>query len=245
MGDPLFWLGLSLLLVAVSLTAVLVVAIPTLRELSRAARSAEKLFDTLGRELPPTLEALRLTGLEITELTDDVSDGVQHAGRVVQHVDAGLTSARQQAETLQTGTRSVLAGAKAAWRVWSQDQTPSKQRREKYRSQGLTRFRERAPQRPPSTFKASSPPAQNVSSKRSPSSPSPERAKEPYSEWPSPPLKKNQHPPTHRPADSELPHQQNSQHQQLSSQHPQKLDAPSHQPDPSPQTQDPAKPSEP
>jgi len=61
-GDPLFWLGLSLLLVAVSLTAVLVVAIPTLMELSRAARSAEKLFDTLGRELPPTLEALRLTG---------------------------------------------------------------------------------------------------------------------------------------------------------------------------------------
>jgi hypothetical protein len=31
----------------------------------------------------------------------------------------------------------------------------------------------------------------------------------------------------------------------LSSQHPQKPDAPSHQPDPSPQTQDPAKPSEP
>ena len=91
---------------AVSLTAVLVVAIPTLMELSRAARSAEKLFDTLGRELPPTLEALRLTGLEITELTEDVSDGVEHAGRVVQQVDASLTAARQQAKTLQAGSRS-------------------------------------------------------------------------------------------------------------------------------------------
>ncbi len=72
--DPLFWLGLSLLLVATSLTAVLVAAIPALQELARAARSAEKLFDTLSRELPPTLEAIRVTGLEITDLTDDVSD---------------------------------------------------------------------------------------------------------------------------------------------------------------------------
>jgi uncharacterized protein YoxC len=124
-GDPLFWLGVSLLLVAVSLTAVLVVAIPTLRELSRAARSAEKLFDILGRELPPTLEAIRLTGLEITELTDDVNEGVQHAGRVVKQVDAGLTSARHQADTLQKGTRSFLAGARAAWRAWSQTAGPS------------------------------------------------------------------------------------------------------------------------
>ncbi len=119
MGDPLFWLGLSLLLVAISLAAVLVVAIPTMRELSRAARSAEKLFDTLGRELPPTLEAIRLTGLEITELTDDVSEGVQQAGRVVKQVDDGLTSARQQAQTLHTGTRSFFAGARAAWNAWS------------------------------------------------------------------------------------------------------------------------------
>jgi uncharacterized protein YoxC len=119
-GDPLFWLGLSLLLVAVSLTAVLVVAIPTLIELSRAARSAEKLFDTLGKELPPTLEALRLTGLEITELTEDVGDGIEHAGRIVQQVDESLTTARNQAKTLQAGSRSFWAGARAAWRTWSQ-----------------------------------------------------------------------------------------------------------------------------
>jgi uncharacterized protein YoxC len=131
-GNPLFWLGLSLFLVAVSLAALLMVAIPTLRELSRAARSAEKLFDTLGRELPPTLEAIRLTGQEITGLTDDVSDGIQHAGRVVQQVDEGLTSARQQAKTIQTGTSSIWAGARAAWRAWSQPSKPAKKRRSKY-----------------------------------------------------------------------------------------------------------------
>lgn len=116
MIDPLFWLGLSLLLVATSLTAVLVAAIPALQELARAARSAEKLFDTLSRELPPTLEAIRVTGLEITDLTDDVSEGVKSANQVVKQVDKSLDSARIQAQNLQVGTRSIFVGAKAAWR---------------------------------------------------------------------------------------------------------------------------------
>jgi len=114
--DPLFWLGLSLLLVAASLTAVLVAAIPALQELARAARSAEKLFDTLSRELPPTLDAIRVTGLEITDLTDDVSQGVKSASKVVKQVDQSLDSARIQAQNLQVGTRSIVVGVKAAWR---------------------------------------------------------------------------------------------------------------------------------
>ncbi|MCC5643282.1 DUF948 domain-containing protein [Nostoc sp. CHAB 5824] len=116
MIDPLFWLGLSLLLVATSLTAVLVAAIPALQELARAARSAEKLFDTLSRDLPPTLEAIRVTGLEITDLTDDVSEGVKSANQVVKQVDQSLDNARKQAQNLQVGTRSIFIGAKAAWR---------------------------------------------------------------------------------------------------------------------------------
>jgi FtsZ-binding cell division protein ZapB len=113
--DPLFWLGLSILLVAVSLTAVLVAALPAFRELARAARSAEKLFDTLSRELPPTLEAIRLTGMEITDLKEDVSEGVQSAGRVVQQVDQSVSGARNQVQQVQKQTRSLLAGVKAAW----------------------------------------------------------------------------------------------------------------------------------
>ncbi|MEG3978507.1 DUF948 domain-containing protein [Microcoleus sp. herbarium8] len=117
MSDPIFWLGLSILLVAVSLTAVLVTLIPAVQALTRAARSVEKLADTLSREFPPTLEAIRLTGLEISELTDDVSDGVQSAGEVVKQVDRSIGSAKKQAHNVQVTTRSVVSGIRAAWKT--------------------------------------------------------------------------------------------------------------------------------
>lgn len=120
MINPIFWLGLSILLVAVSITAVLVVMVPAVQELGRAARSAEKLFDTLNRELPPTLEAIRLTGLEISELTDDMSQGVQSAGQIVKQVDQSIVGVKQQVQKAQTTSRSVFAGAKAAWKTLTQ-----------------------------------------------------------------------------------------------------------------------------
>lgn len=123
MIDPLFWLGLSILLVAASLTAVLVAAIPALQELARAARSAEKLFDTLYKELPPTLDAIRMTSLEITDLTDDVSDGVKSAGQVVKQVDQSLDSAKKQAQNVQVGTRSIMVGVKAAWKSFTRSKS--------------------------------------------------------------------------------------------------------------------------
>mgnify|MGYP002776992963 CR=1 FL=1 len=126
MADPIFWLGLSILLVAISLTALLTVAIPAFNEMGRAARSAEKLFDTLNRELPPTLEALRLTGLEVTDLTDDMTQGVQSATQVVKQVDQSITGVKQQVQKAQTTSRSVAAGFKAAWRSFTQ---PNKSRR--------------------------------------------------------------------------------------------------------------------
>lgn len=118
MTEPLFWLALSLLLVAVSLTAVLIVAIPTLIELSRAARSAEKLFDTLQQEFPATLEAIRLTGLEITELTTEVQQGVKTANNVAKQVEQGVNNAKKQVAFAQVGSRRLLAGVKAAWQTW-------------------------------------------------------------------------------------------------------------------------------
>ncbi|MGB8701900.1 MAG: hypothetical protein WCD18_20995 [Thermosynechococcaceae cyanobacterium] len=116
MTEPIFWLGCSFLLVAVSLTAVLVSAIPAMQELARAARSAEKLFDTLYRELPPTLESIRLTGLEISDLTDDISDGVESAGQVVKQVDQGLRTAQRQVQDVGITASSIVAGVKAAWK---------------------------------------------------------------------------------------------------------------------------------
>ncbi|WP_264322707.1 DUF948 domain-containing protein [Zarconia navalis] len=119
MTDPIFWLGVSLGLVALSLVMVLAALIPAVRELQRAARSVEKLADTLSRELPPTLEAIRLTGLEITELTEDVSDGVKSAGEAVQQVNQSVTRVKKQTRQVQATTRSVFVGVKAAWKNWN------------------------------------------------------------------------------------------------------------------------------
>lgn len=119
MFEPFFWLIISVLLLAVSLAAVFVVALPTLNELARAARSVEKLCDTLNRELPPTLESIRLTGMEISDLTDDMSDGVQSAGRVVQQVDESIQTLRHQTRQVRITTQSVWVGARTAWRTFT------------------------------------------------------------------------------------------------------------------------------
>ena len=118
MIDPLFWLGLSLFLVSFSLFAVLLVTIPTLQEVAKAARTAEKLFDTLNREFPPTLEAIRLTGREVGELTDEINQGVNSATGVVKQVDRGLVNAKQQVQQVQKNSRGLVAGVKTAWKVW-------------------------------------------------------------------------------------------------------------------------------
>ncbi len=122
MIDPVFWLGVSILLVAVSIAAVLVAAMPAFRELARAARSAEKLFDTLNRELPPTLQSIRDTGSEIIGLTDDMSEGVQGAGRVVQQVDQSISGVKQKT---QVTTRGVVSGVKAAWKAFRRPESSS------------------------------------------------------------------------------------------------------------------------
>jgi hypothetical protein len=116
------------MLVAICLTAVLVTAVPALQELGRAARSAEKLFDTLYRELPPTLEAIRLTGIEISDLTDDLSEGVESAGSVVKQVDQGLRNAQRQVQEAGLTTRSLVAGVQAAWKSLTKP-APKRRRR--------------------------------------------------------------------------------------------------------------------
>jgi uncharacterized protein YoxC len=129
--DPIFWLGLSLLLVAASIAAVLLTAIPAMKELGRAAQSAERMFETINRELPPTLEAIRLTSLELTELTDDLTDGVQGAASIVQQVDGGVTTAKQQAQQATVTTKSVMAGMKAAWKTLKQEEPEEEKKPEK------------------------------------------------------------------------------------------------------------------
>ena len=114
----MLFLGCSILLVAVSLTALVVAAFPAIQDLSRAARSAEKLFDKLDRELPPTLEAIRLAGLELSDLSDEMSQGVQGAATVVQQANLGLTEVQKQAGNVRTNTQSVWVGVRVAWQTW-------------------------------------------------------------------------------------------------------------------------------
>jgi hypothetical protein len=155
--EPIFWLVCSLLLVAVCLTAVLVTAIPALRELARASRSAEKLFDTLYRELPPTLEAIRLTGSEISDLTDDLSDGVESAGNVVKQVDRGLRVAQRQVQEAGITTNSFWIGVQAAWKTFTKP-SPKPNRRTRSYAQSLELPRPSAGDRPVPRPRPSDPP---------------------------------------------------------------------------------------
>jgi hypothetical protein len=127
-ADPIFWLGCSLLLMTVSLTAVFVVAVPVVQELARAARSAEKLMDTLNRELPATLESIRLTGADLGDLQKDLNRGVKSAVNVVAKVDRGLVVTKQQVDRAQITTKGLIVGTKAAWRAFKESGKPKENR---------------------------------------------------------------------------------------------------------------------
>jgi hypothetical protein len=117
-SDPIFWLGCSLLLMTASLTAVFVVALPVVQEMARAARSAEKLMDTLNRELPATLESIRLTGNDLGDLQKDLNRGVKSAVNVVEKVDRGLAVTKKQVDRAQITTKGLIVGTKAAWQAF-------------------------------------------------------------------------------------------------------------------------------
>ena len=113
MSSAIFLLGLSFLLVVVCLTILLLTAIPAFQELAKAASSIIRLTDTLTRELPATLESIRLTGLEISELSDELNQGAKNAGEAVKQVNDGLKGVRDSASSASNATKSAFAGLKA------------------------------------------------------------------------------------------------------------------------------------
>lgn len=113
MSEAIFLLGLSFLLVVVCLTILLLTAIPTFQELAKAANSIIRLADTLTRELPATLEAIRMTGLELSELSDELNQGAKSAGEAVKQVNDGIKGVRQGASNATIATKSAFAGIKA------------------------------------------------------------------------------------------------------------------------------------
>lgn len=61
--------------------------------------------------------------MEITDLTEDVSEGVKSASQVARQVDQSLDGARKQAQNLQVGTRSIFVGVKTAWKTFTRQKT--------------------------------------------------------------------------------------------------------------------------
>ncbi|MBE9221194.1 DUF948 domain-containing protein [Cyanobacterium stanieri LEGE 03274] len=118
MNNPIIWLGLSFALVALSLTAVLIALIPVAQQLTNTARSAEKLLDTLNKEFPDTIESLKATNHEITQLTGEVKQGVKSVSSVSKQIDNNLNEAKKQINNVQVKSKSIWAGLKAGVKTW-------------------------------------------------------------------------------------------------------------------------------
>ncbi|KQJ86834.1 hypothetical protein BRADI_4g07980v3 [Brachypodium distachyon] len=75
LGDPVFYL-LTFVAITTSLafTGMVAVAIPTMLAMRRAANSFTQLADAALEELPSTMAAVRLSGMEISDLTLELSD---------------------------------------------------------------------------------------------------------------------------------------------------------------------------
>ncbi|KAF8659541.1 hypothetical protein HU200_058291 [Digitaria exilis] len=117
-GDPVFFIlaavAVTLFSVAqtcVAFTGMVVVAIPTMLAIRRAANSFSMLADAALEELPSTMAAMRLSGMEISDLTlelsdlsHEIADGVNKSAKVAQAVEAGIgqmqSIARLQAKSM-------------------------------------------------------------------------------------------------------------------------------------------------
>ncbi|KAI8536080.1 hypothetical protein RHMOL_Rhmol10G0228300 [Rhododendron molle] len=67
-------LNLIACVTAISATWLFCSAIPTLLAFKKAAESVEKLMDVAREELPDTMAAVRLSGMELSDLTMELSD---------------------------------------------------------------------------------------------------------------------------------------------------------------------------
>jgi hypothetical protein len=61
--------------------------------------------------------------MEISDLTDDVTEGVQSAGQVVKQVDRSISSAKKQAKRAKVNTSSFVTGVKTAWKTFRRQST--------------------------------------------------------------------------------------------------------------------------
>ncbi|KAJ0972584.1 hypothetical protein J5N97_020543 [Dioscorea zingiberensis] len=98
LGDQAFFLlAFIACTTSVAFTSLVVAAVPTLCAMKRAANSLAKLADTAREELPSTMAAIRLSGMEISDLTlelselsQEIADGVNKSAQAVQAAEAGI-----------------------------------------------------------------------------------------------------------------------------------------------------------
>ncbi|OIW08796.1 hypothetical protein TanjilG_16377 [Lupinus angustifolius] len=82
---------------SVAFTSLVFAAVPTLLAMRNAAISLSKLADTARQDLPSTMAAIRLSGMEISDLTlelsdlsHEIADGVNKSTQALQAADAGI-----------------------------------------------------------------------------------------------------------------------------------------------------------
>ncbi|KAH9610252.1 hypothetical protein KSS87_001302 [Heliosperma pusillum] len=80
-------------------------AVPTLYAMGRTANSLAKLADAAREELPGTMAAVRLSGMEVSDLTLELSD-------LSQEISAGVNKSAQAVEAAKVGIQQISARAR-------------------------------------------------------------------------------------------------------------------------------------
>ncbi|KAK9166569.1 hypothetical protein Scep_001760 [Stephania cephalantha] len=94
--------------VAISASWLFFSAIPTLLAFRKASESLEKLMDAATEELPDTMAAIRLSGMEISDLTMELSDLGQEITRGVRNSTQVVRVAEERLRRLTTMAPTVL-----------------------------------------------------------------------------------------------------------------------------------------
>ncbi|CAN6332653.1 unnamed protein product [Urochloa humidicola] len=105
-GDLVFFLLTAVAVTtSVAFSSMVAVAVPTMLAVRRAANSFAMLADAALEELPSAMAAVRLSGMEISDLTvelsdlsHEIADGVNKSAKVVQAVEASIGQMRDIAQ---------------------------------------------------------------------------------------------------------------------------------------------------
>lgn len=93
--------------VAISATWLFCSAIPTLLAFRRAVESLEKLMDATREELPDTMAAVRLSGMEISDLTTELGDLGQEITQGIRNSTRAVRLAEERLRQLTNMTTST------------------------------------------------------------------------------------------------------------------------------------------